>query len=195
MKILKVMIIRYFRSMKKLLTIIIVLCSIKSYSQNNLNYFITNTDEGAYLVKGERFPINISNNSCLEFIENYTITEGDNYIIIRLRDEMDNNRGVVIFDKNGNNVNFDTVQEQRKLQYKTYLCCIHVEELKGKLYFYDIVDSEGNDYDCFYDSQTDASNFLIPRYYIFDSKKNTLETIILKTACTNLIKDGKLICN
>lgn len=180
--------------MKKLLTILIVLCSSITYAQKDTDYFISKTKEGTYLVKGSRFLINIPNNNCFEFIESPSITVGDNYIIIRLRDEMDNDRGVIIFDKKGNEVNFDIVQEQRKLHYKTYSCCIYVQEVKGKLYFYDIVDQGGKDYDCYYDSQTDGSDFLIPRYYVFDTRKNSVETIILKNACTNLIENGKIIC-
>lgn len=180
--------------MRNILTILIVICSSITYAQQDAEYFITKTKEGTYLVKGTRSLITIPNNNCFEFIESPSITVGDNYIIIHLRDEMDNDRGVIIFDKKGNEVNFDTVQEQRKLHYKTYSCCIYVKELKGKLYFYDLVDRKGKDYDCYYDAQTDSADLLIPRYYIFNAKKNTVETIILKNACTNLIENGKIIC-
>ncbi len=130
----------------------------------------------------------------MESYENTEIKVGEHFVIIRFLDEMENNRGLVIFDKTGNQINFDVVQEQRKLQHQHTNCCIYVEELNSKLYFYDIVDVERKDYDCYEDSQTDGSGFTIPRYYIFEPKKNKMEIKILEDGCQDLIKDGKVNC-
>ena len=184
------------RSLINIIAIFIILIIMPAITnaQVEADYSVKINDEGAFLFYGTSYSINMPNNNCIEFIEDTKIIKGEKYILIRLRDEMINDRGVVIFDKKGNQINYDIVQEQRKLHYKSYECCVYVEELNGKLYFYDIIDLDGEDYDCSMDSQTDASDYTIPRYYIFDAKTNSVETIILKNKCTDLIKDGKLIC-
>ena len=101
----------------------------------------------------------------------------------------------IIFDKKGNQINYDKVQNQREQYSQTSTCCIYVEEFNGKLYFWDLIDHDGEDYDCYYDSQTDASNYFIPRYYIFEYETNSLETKILKNECTRLIQNGKILCD
>ncbi|MBN4070945.1 hypothetical protein JYT72_00415 [Crocinitomix catalasitica] len=144
-----------------------------------------------------------SKNFELEFPENgcftkdwweYNVTIGEVYNVIRIGDEMNNTLGVLIVDKEGYQIDITKVQEMRKTIYKTAKCCVYVKEYKGKLYFYDIVDLEGNDYHCSDDSQTDASEYKIPRYYIFNAKKNKVKMVELETPCTKLIVGGKLVC-
>ena len=63
---------------------------------------------------------------------------------------------------------------------------------KGSFYQYF---EDKKDYDCYYDSQTDTLGYLIPRYYIFNTETNSVETRILTNKCTKLIQDGKLNCD
>ncbi len=180
-----------------LIVCLMILSSIVVNSQQDSKYFIVNTDMGQFLVHGDSYLLNSSDNACGDFIDEMSIKYGKVFTIIELFDEQNNRRAVIIFDKKGNQINFDIVQLERKKYYDYYNCCIYVEELKGKLFFRDIVDPYENmeDYDCYYDSQTDASEYIIPRYYIFDPKKGTVQTVMLKNKCTKLIEDGKIICN
>lgn len=185
--------------MKKIFTtILLVVCFLNSsLSQEDLNYSIENTEEGQYLVFGKRIRINIAENTCFDYIEEKVIVEGEKFIIIHVQDEMENDRGVLIFNKKAEQVNYDPVQLERKKHYKHYECCVYVQELDGKLYFWDIKvpDGKADDYDCYYDSQLDFTSYLIPRYYIFEPETGNVETIFLSNKCSRLIKDGKIICD
>lgn len=178
------------------LLICLLFISGSSIAQEELPYFINQTDSGQYLVDGKAYLINPTKNSCYEYAENTDIQSGKKYTIIRFGDEMDNLIGVVIFDKKGNQIDYQAVQEQRKKHYKPYNCCVYVQEFKGNLYFWDIIepDEDGADYDCANDSQTDASDYIIPRYYIFNPKKGSVVMKVLQNKCTRLIVDGKLNC-
>lgn len=168
-----------------------------SIAQEDPPYYLYQTDSGQYLVKGKAYLINRSENSCYEHIESNSIKVGKKFIIINLLDEMENMIGVVIFDKKGSQIDYQVVQEERKKHFAPYNCCVYVKELKGKLYFWDVIEpgKNGADYDCGNDSQTDASNYIIPRYYIFNPKKGTVEMKALQNKCTQLIVDGELNCN
>lgn len=165
-------------------------------AQNNQEYFISQNGQGQFLNYGTQFPITISESACFESLELSYITKGDKFIIVDVVDEMDNGVGVVIFNKNGKQINYNPVQKEREKYYQYSRCCVFVKELNGLLYFWDVTEhfDEFKDYNCYYDSQTDASNYLIPRYYIFNSELGDVETVILKNKCTTLIQDGKVIC-
>jgi hypothetical protein len=164
-------------------------------AQENSNYFITNTDNGQYLVYGRRFLIDHPDNACYELIEEITINEGKKYIVIQVLDDMENRRGVLIFDKKGNQINYEIVQNERKKYYNHYSCCVNVRELNGKLYFWEYTNLDsGEDYGCYYDSQTSEGNIVISRYYIFDPEASYVETKILQKNCKSLFLDDKLNC-
>ncbi len=180
--------------------VLIIICSfiyMGIYGQEKPEYFINKTDSGQYLVLGSSFFIDMPANACYEYPEYSSLSIGNKFIIMRIMDEMDNMRGVIIFDKKGKQINYEKVQKERAKFYEHYNCCIYVKELNGKLYFWDVIEpnADGKDYDCYYDSQTDASAYLIPRYYIFNPKKGSLETRILKSKCTKLIQNAKVICD
>lgn len=114
------------RKMFRLLTVInicLINC-IGTKAQEDADYFLANTESGQYLVYGIRFLINFPDDACYEFIENISLTKGNKFIIMYIMDEMDNGRGVIIFDKKGNQINYDKVQKQRKKYYQPYNCCI-----------------------------------------------------------------------
>ncbi len=184
--------------MEKIYTFVLCIAScISLIAQEDSNYFITTTNGEHYLIHGTSFLINTPENACYEYIEGSSLAVGEKFIIIHVRDEMENDRGVIIFDKKGKQINYDVVQNERKKHYKPYNCCVNVQELNGILYFWDIIEpfEDGKNYDCYYDSQTDASMYLIPRYYIFEPETGSVETKILKNKCTILIQDGKIICD
>ncbi|MGX1931279.1 hypothetical protein [Flagellimonas sp. 2504JD4-2] len=164
-------------------------------AQQDIDCHISTIEGAQHLVCGASTAINIPENSCYEYIEEKTITVGEKFIIIQVLDEMYNNRGALIFDKNGTQINFDIVQAEREKYYEHYNCCINVKEYQSRLYFWDMVDENGEDYNCYYDSQTEYALYSIPRYYIFDAKKNTVETKIVKNPCSTLFQGGELVCN
>lgn len=184
--------------MSKLYAIMIILATslVPIIAQDNQDYFISKNSEGQFLNYGTQIPITISESACFESLELTYITKGDKFIIVDVVDEMDNSVGVLIFNKNGEQINYSSVQKEREKYYQYSRCCVFVKELNGLLYFWDVTEPYENfsDYNCFNDSQTDASNYLIPRYYIFDSESGHVETVILKNSCTSLIQDNKLIC-
>ena len=184
--------------MSKIFSAIVLIAGVISnvFSQEDSNYFIINANEGHLLVHGKQFPLNIPENTCFEYLEEKHVVEGEKFIIIHVRDEMENDRGVLIFDKKKGQVNYKAVQVERKKYYPYHNCCVYVQELHGKLYFWDIKapGENGEDYDCYYDSQTDLTGYLIPRYYCFDPETGEVETIFLSNNCTNLIEDGKIVC-
>ena len=166
-------------------------------AQQELNYAITTVDGVQQFTSGTVTSIAISNNSCVEQIEGHDITVGERFVLVQIFDEMENNRGMLIFDKSGTQINYDVVQEERKKYYPFFNCCINVVELANKLYFWDWVENDKTKtpYDCYYDSQSETSTLVIPRYYIFDCDTNTVETIILEKPCDELVRDGKLLCS
>lgn len=164
-------------------------------AQENSNYFIANTDNGQYLVYGRRFLIDHPDNVCYELIEEIRLTEGEQFIVIEVLDDMENGRGVVIFDKKGNQINYEIVQNERKKFYNHYRCCVNTRELNGKLYFWEYTNIDsGEDYDCYYDSQTSDDSIVIPRYYVFDPETSNVEIKILQKNCRSLFLDDKINC-
>lgn len=178
--------------------VLITLSCIKPIlSQNDFHYFIIQNDSLQYeLVYGTSFPIKMDENACYEYVDEKYIVEGEKFIILNIRDEMENDRGVIIFDKNKGQVNYQAVQTERKKYYKFYKCCVYVKELNGKLYFWDFIYPFENeeDYDCSLDAQNDIP-LQIPRYYIFDTETGGVETISLSGNCEKLIEDGEIICD
>ncbi len=171
------------------MVLLIVSCTTLNAQQDSA-YFIKDEQ----LVHGTSVLLNIPKNDCyLNSINEYKLIVGKQFVIIRIRDEMENHRGVIIFDKKNGLVNFDTVQTERKKYYKSYECCVYVQELNGLLYFWDYIIPDG-DYDCYYDSQTDNSMSLIPRYYIFEPESGNVETKTLVNKCKMLIEDEKIMC-
>jgi hypothetical protein len=164
-------------------------------AQEDESYFIADTEEGQFLIFGKSWAL-ASVLPCGDFINEIKVEKGFRYTIIHMYDEMYNQRGVLIFDKSGKRIDYSAVQNERSAFYDYFECCTYVRELNGKLYFWDLIEpfEDKNDYDCYYDSQTDASEYLIPRYYIFDPTDGTVKMVILKKPCTKLIKDGKLNC-
>ncbi len=181
---------------KLLITILaIVICS-DGFTQKRPKVKILMFNGQAQCGFSKNFELEFPENGCFtKDWENYQVIVGEKYNVIRVRDEMENDLGALIVDKEGYQIDITKVQELRKTQYKTAKCCVYVEELKGKLYFYDIVDMDGNDYDCALDSQTDTEGSNIPRYYIFNPKKNKVKMVELETPCADLIVDGKLACD
>ena len=176
--------------MKKiyLLVLLMEICTSINAQQDS-SYFINN----GKLMYRDSVLLIIPENICKSESNGAKLTVGKKFVIIRLRDEMENNRGVIIFDKKKGVINFDPVQAERKKHYQPYSCCIYVQELNGLLYFWDYINSNG-DYDCYYDSQTDEWISSIPRYYIFDTESGNIETKTLLNKCKVLIEDKKIIC-
>ena len=182
--------------MKSILVSIIFLFAVSfAFSQDRPKVKILMINDEATVGFSKDFYLEFPDNGCFtqEFFE-YSVTIGEKFNIIRVGDEMNNLRGVMIVDKDGYQIDFSKVQELRRGNYHTYRCCVYVKEFKGKLYFYDIVDYNGADYDCGLDSQTDGSDFKIKRYYIFNPKKNKVEVVMPEYACPELFVDGKLVC-
>ena len=177
--------------MKKIYTLFLVMTScIILHAQQDSSYFIND----GKLIHGDSVLLSIPENSCYNDMDGNELTVGEKFVIIHLRDEMDNDRGVIIFDKKEGLINFDTVQTERKKYYKWFNCCVYVKELNGLLYFWDYIEPDG-DYNCYYDSQTSTSMASIPRYYIFDSETGKVETKTLVNKCTMLIQDEKIMCD
>jgi hypothetical protein len=96
----------------------------------------------------------------------------------------------------------ESIQKERAKFYAHFNCCVFVEELNGKLYFFDIITPLGDynnptskDYNCADDSQTSDEPFIIPRYYVLNPLSGKVETILLKNKCDDLIQDGTVICD
>ncbi|MEX0362242.1 MAG: hypothetical protein AB3N10_14795, partial [Allomuricauda sp.] len=86
-------------------------------AQQELNYAITTVDGVQQFTSGTATPIAISKNSCVEQIEGHDIAVGERFVLVQIFDEMENNRGMLIFDKLGAQINYDVVQEARKKHY------------------------------------------------------------------------------
>ena len=173
-------------------------CGTIIYAQDEAEYFVTESYEGQYFVIGNRFPIAIPEDPCFESLEDTQVFVGKRFIIVQVVDEMENWRGPLIFNKEGDQINYDLVQREREKHYQYSRCCVYVEELDGKLYFWDVTADfdDKEDYDCYLDSQTDTTDgYIIPRYYIFDYESASVETKVLKNKCSELIRDGTLNCD
>lgn len=184
--------------MKVIFLIFIYPLAINLGAQEKSNYFIVSTEFESFFIQGTRTSIVIPENACFEIVAENHITEGEKFMIVHVLDEMENGCGVLIFKKNGGQINYDVVQMERERYYSNSNCCIFVEELNGQLYFWDLTTDfdDIKDYDCANDSQTDPTGlpFNIPRYYIFNPELGIVETIMLKNNCDKLIQDGKLNC-
>jgi hypothetical protein len=181
---------------KILLALSICFLSISNGNGQNESYIIMSNEHGNFLVKrSDAVSIELPKNNCYETIGEHTITVENNFILIELLSE-GNRAGTLIFDKTGKQVDYSKVQEERKKHYQPFNCCVYVREYNGLLLFWDIKNAadHNKDYDCSYDSQTDASDFLIPRYYIFDPKTLNVVTRKLSGKCFRLIVDGKIAC-
>lgn len=176
--------------MKKIYALVLLMasCTIINAQQDS-SYFIND----GKLIYGDSVLLKIPENICNNAFGGEKLIVGKKFVIIRLRDEMENDRGIIIFDKKKGLINFDPVQAERKKYYQPYDCCIYVQELNGLLYFWDYIDPDG-DYDCSDDSQTSGWRSSIPRYYIFESESGNVETKTLVNKCTMLIQDEKIIC-
>lgn len=176
--------------MKKIYTLVLLMASTTFIdAQQDSSYFIND----GKLIYGDSVLLKIPENICNNAFGGEKLIVGNKFVIIRLIDEMENDRGVIIFDKKKGLINFDPVQAERKKYYQWYDCCIYVQELNGLLYFWDYIEPDG-DYDCYYDSQTDMSMSSIPRYYIFEPESVNVETITLVNKCKVLIENEKIMC-
>ena len=180
--------------------IICILCYSASVSgQSNSDYSVNETDSAIHITIGSTYDINIPYGPCYgpDTYHDIFFEEGEKYILIDIVDEMENHSGTVILDKTGSLIDYDLVQLERSKYYQYYKCCVFAQEIKGLIYFWDVIEPEenGKDYNCYYDSQTDASDHQIPRYYVFDPQKNSVRTVILKNKCLELIEDGKIVCH
>ena len=157
---------------------LIVLFSTTVYCQEDPQYVLFYDDNGAYFeYYGDRYYLSEKATGCFESAESTKMTAGENFLIIQIYDEMENSRGVIIFDFYQKLVDISKVQEVRKDYYEFEECCVWVMEYDEKLIFLDISDLDSVDYDCYYDSQTDAAEYWVPRYYIFDPLTKEVEII------------------
>lgn len=184
--------------MRRILTLFLISCFGLTYAQDQPDYFISETYNGAYLVQGNRFEISIPEGACFDSTIEHEITVGEKFVIVQIRGEMGGRIGVLLFAKNVGQIDYGQVQMERSKYYSYSNCCVYVEELNGKLYFWDITEAFDNfeDYDCSNDSQTDMSDgYVIPRYYIFEPEAGSVKTVILNNPCSTLIENGKIVCD
>ena len=91
----------YLRPYAIILIIISLMNCIAVNAQEEPDYFIADTESGQYLVYGSRFLISVPDEACYEIIEDVFISKGKKFIIMHIKDEMENDRGVIIFNKDG----------------------------------------------------------------------------------------------
>lgn len=181
--------------MKTFATLLSVFLSLSVLAQEENSFKVKYEGNRPYLVEqSSKTSIVLPPNRCYENIDPdaYTIEMTKNFVIVHIHDEMENNRGVLLFDKALRQINYDKVTEARKKYYKYSSCCVYVSEYKGELIFWDTT-FDNEDYDCSTDSQSDGySN--IPRYYVFSPKDMRVETKVLTKPCDQLFREGKIAC-
>ena len=82
--------------MEKVYALILLMVSCTTLNaQQDSTYFI----KDGQLIHGTSVLLNVPENVCYDSMDGNELTVGEKFVIIHVRDEMENDRGVIIFDK------------------------------------------------------------------------------------------------
>lgn len=134
---------------------------------------------------------------------------GNKYSILDIYDMMHGFEKAIIIDNiSMAQINLEKINTFRKKYYQYAEKCVFVSEYNYNLIFHDsevTIDREPfskslpkeriTDAQCHGEMGQDLNRFNIPRYYIYHPDTEKIKVIHLKNKCSQLFKNGKIICN